>query len=113
MANLFGVNRKTCQRWLKNGLKPIEKGTNPALVMGEVLKGFLKEQSEKRKCELKDSEFFCMKCHRAVRAKDGSEKVIRTGKRIGKRNEEQIKKIGICSICETKINRFLGVCQQD
>lgn len=112
MALLFGIDRKTCQHWIKGGLRPIEQGTSPLLVMGEELKKFLKERSKKRKCELKDEEFFCMKCHKAAIAEEGSEKIVKTGKKIGKANKEQLKKIGVCAACGTKINRFLGVGKQ-
>ena len=113
MASLLGVDRKTCQRWIKEGLKPIEEGTNPLLFMGESLKRFLKEKKKKRKCKLEKDEFFCMKCHKAVRAKIGSEEIVKTGKKIGKNDAEQLKKIGICEVCNTPVNRFLRVYQQD
>jgi len=114
MVSLLKVNRKTCHRWIKNdGLRPIERNTNPLLVMGEVLKKFLKERIEKRRFELGKNEFFCMKCRKPVKAKMGSEKVIKTGKRIGKIDLEQRKKTGICGVCGTEINKFLKVYQRD
>lgn len=114
IASLFGIDRKTCHLWIKKGgLRVIEKGVNPLLIMGADLINFLKEKKKKRRAVLKEDEFFCMKCHRPVKAKIGSEKVIKTGKRIGKDNWEQFKKIGICDVCETKVNRFLRVGKQD
>ena len=114
IASLWGIDRKTCHRWLKNeGLLVIEKNVRPLLVMGADLANFIKERGAKRKAVLKEDEFFCMKCHRPVKAKIGSEKVIKTGKKIGKNNLEQIKKIGICEVCGTKLNRFLKCRKQD
>ena len=114
ICSLFGINRKTCHRWLKNeGLRAIEKNVNPLLVMGADLINFLKEKKAKKKVTLKKNEFFCMKCRKSVKAKIGSEATIKTGKRIGKANLEQFKRIGVCGICETKLNRFLKVYQQD
>jgi len=54
-----------------------------------------------------------MKCHKVVKAKRGSEKVVKTGKKIGKAGLEQIKRIGICEICGTKVNRFLRGVKQN
>lgn len=114
ICSLFDINRKTCCRWLKNeNLKVIEKNVSPLLIMGTDLINFIKKKKIKNKVALKENEFFCMKCHRAVKAKVGSEKIIKTGKRIGKANLEQSKKIAVCGFCETKLNRFLKVCQQD
>jgi len=114
MASLLGVDRKTCQRWIKqDGLKVIEKGENPLLIMGADLISFLKERKKQRRCELKEDEFFCIKCRRAVKARMGSEEVVKTGKKIGKNDLEQFKKTGFCEICNTKLNRFLRGVKQD
>lgn len=112
VAALLRIDRKTCGRWIKyEGLKPIEENTNPLLITGSDLIDFIKKKREERKISLKENEFFCVKCHKAVRAKPKSVKTIKTGKRIGKNNQEQIKKIGACENCHTKLNKFLGVSQ--
>ena len=114
IASLFNIDRKTCGRWIKNErLRVIEENGNPVLVMGADLKDFITKKRTKKKRPLKENEFFCFKCHKAVKAKTGSEKTIKTGKKIGKENREQLKKIGICEVCGTEINRYLGVCQKD
>lgn len=108
IASLLGRDRKTCGRWIKyEGLRVIEENTNPLLIMGEDLIAFIKKKREKRRISLKENEFFCLKCHKAVRAKTRSEQTIKTGKRIGKDNREQLKKTGVCENCGTKLNRFL------
>ena len=108
MAELLGVDRKTCQRWIKQGgLKVVEKGVNPLLIMGADLISFLREKEEQRRCELREDEFFCMKCRRAVKARVESEEVVKTGKKIGKNGLEQFKKIGVCGVCGTELNRYL------
>ena len=112
ISSLLGVNRKTCGRWIKyGGLEIIEENTNPILVIGADLISFIKKKREKRRVAIKENEFYCMKCHKAVRAKIGSEQIIKTGKMIGKDNREQLKKIGVCENCNTPLNKFLGVCQ--
>lgn len=79
--------------------------------MGFDLEDFIKKKRVERKTALKENEFFCMKCHKAVNAKKGSEQIIKTGKKMGKDNHEQLKKTGICEVCGTEINKYLGVCQ--
>jgi hypothetical protein len=114
IAKLFDIDRKTCFRWIKSkGLRVIEKNTNPLLVYGKDLKEFIIKEKSERKTKLKENEFYCMKCHKAVRAKTGSENIIKTGKMIGKNNEDQFKKIGLCEFCETKLNKLLSVYQKD
>jgi hypothetical protein len=114
MASLLDIGRKTCGRWIRcEGLKVIEENTNPLLVMGLDLKEFIKEKQAKRKVPLKENEFFCFKCHKAVIPKIGSEKTIKTGKRIGIGNQKQLKKIGACELCGTEINKYLRVSQKD
>ena|SRR3989344_8311954 len=113
MAFLLGTDRKTCSRWIKNeGLRVIEESVSP-LVIGADLKDFIIKRKAKKKTHLEENEFFCFKCHKAVKAKTESEKIIKTGKRIGKENREQLQKTGICEICGTEINKYLGVCQKD
>ena len=113
MAFLLGTDRKTCSRWIKNeGLRVIEESVSP-LVIGADLKDFIIKRKAKKKTHLEENEFFCFKCHKAVKAKTESEKIIKTGKRIGKENREQLQKTGICEICGTEIYKYLGVCQKD
>lgn len=108
MAELLNINRKTCQRWIKDdGLRVIDAFESPILVMGADLIDFIKKKRQKRKILLKDDEFFCAKCHKAAIAKAGSEQIVKTGKRIGKDNHEQLKKTGLCECCGTKLNKFL------
>lgn len=114
MSSLLGVDRKTCSRWIKSeGLEVIEKNVSPLLVMGADLIKFIKNKRLKRKMPLKENEFLCFKCHKVVKVKTGSEQTVKTGKRIGKDNREQFKKIGICEVCGTKVNKYLGVSQKD
>lgn len=110
IAQLFGIDQKTCFRWIKNGgLKVIKENTSPLLVGGGDLKDFITRNKKERKTKLKADEYFCLKCRKAVRAKAGSEQTVKTGKTIGKNKLPQINKVGICEDCGTKLNRFLRV----
>lgn len=113
IAKLFNIDTKTPLRWIKDGLPVIAKNTNPLLVMGSDIKELVIKMRQKRKIELEENEFLCMKCQRAVTAKNGSSQTIKTGKTIGKNKDEQLKKIGVCNFCGSKLNKFLGVCQKD
>lgn len=108
IASLLCINRKTCGRWIKNKkLKVIEENITSPLILGKDLIDFIKDIRKKRKIPIKEDEFFCMKCHKPVKAKIGSENIVKTGKKIGRNNKEQIKKIGICENCSSKLNKFL------
>ena len=105
---LYGVSRKTCEHWIKfEGLKVVDENKRPFLIMGEELRKFIKHKKNKAKKKLKEEEFFCMKCHDAVKAKNGSVQVVKTGKLIGRNNNIQLKKVGFCERCNTKLNRIL------
>ena len=114
ISSLWKVSRKTCGRWIKyEGLKVLEESKSPLLIIGADLIHFIKKKREKSKIPIKENEFLCFKCHKAVRAKTGSEQTIEAGNKIGKANQEQLKKVGICEYCGTKLNKLLGVSRQD
>ncbi|MES2436993.1 MAG: hypothetical protein V4519_03185 [Patescibacteria group bacterium] len=114
VSTLLTIDIKTCSRWInEEGLEVLEKNMYPILIMGSSLKTFLLLKRAVKKVSLKDDEFYCCKCKKAVRPKRGSKSVQKTGKYIGKENKEQLVEIGICEICGTKINKFLRVCQKD
>lgn len=114
IAKLFSIDRKTCFRWIKDKqLKILGASASSTLIYGKDLKEFLDKEKIERKTKLKEDEFYCMKCHKAVRAKSGSENIVKTGKTIGKDSKDQLKKIGLCELCGTKLNKLLSVYQKD
>lgn len=106
VAQLFSVNKKTVFRWLQEGLKPLEENTKPLLIMGEALRYFLIEKRKKKKVKLKNDEFFCLKCRKETRAKSGTERLVTTGKKIGKEAREQFFRRAKCEQCGTQVNRL-------
>jgi len=110
LRRLYGIVPKTFSRWIESGLKVVEEGVRPLLVMGGDLRQFLKKIRTDRKVKLNENEFFCYKCHKKIRARIGTEEIIKTGKKIGKDNADQTKKIGLCEVCGTKVSKFLKVC---
>ena len=108
LSDSFGIHRKTFRRWVKyEDLRVVEIGVSPVLVMGADLIEFIKKKRLKRKMPVKENEFLCFKCHKVVKAETGSEKIIKTGKRIGKDNHEQLRKIGICECCGTEVSKYI------
>ncbi len=103
----LGIGRKTVQRWMKEGLKPILPNKKPLLFDGQVLYDFLKGRRIDRKTPLKDDELYCFSCRKGVRTRDGTDRIEKTGKRIGRHNLEQYRKTGLCELCDGKISRLL------
>lgn len=114
IAELFKIDKMTCRRWIKSGeLKVIKKNTSPLLVMGHTLKEFITNKLQTRRTKLTEKEFFCLGCKKAVIGKNGSIKILKTGKRVGKDKNEQLNKVAICENCGNKLNRFVSVYQKN
>jgi DNA-directed RNA polymerase subunit RPC12/RpoP len=107
LAGLFGISRKTCFRWLEEGLRPIQRNTRPLLIWGEEVRRFLSEKKKRRKAKLEANEYLCMKCKRPVQANPESETIVPTGKRVGKEAREQLSRQGECRHCGTRVIRLL------
>ncbi len=113
IAILFGAHKHTVFRWLKNGLRPIEKDTRPLLIMGDELRHYLTEKKKKRKANLKENEFFCFKCKKVTQAKQGTEETVPTGKMIGKDSHEQLVRKGKCEQCGIEVNLYVRGSRKD
>ena len=82
IARKLNVNVRSVYKYYANGMKPIEN-SYPLLFTGTNVKEFIKGRLEQRRLQtkLKDNEFFCCKCKKAVTAKDVI--IEKTGKKIG------------------------------
>lgn len=60
----LGLHVQTVRKWIKNGLKTIDKG-KPALIYGNDLIEFFKMRNSQNKCATAFDEFFCMPCQDA------------------------------------------------
>lgn len=107
IADVFGVDKRTCFRWIDERLKVMQENTNPLLIMGYELKKFLKSKQSKGKIKLGKNEYYCLRCRRAVKEKTGSAMTVETGKRIGKENRKQLCKIADCELCGLRVRKFL------
>lgn len=75
--------------------------------MGYEIKRFLSKKKRDKKIPLKENEYFCPKCQRAVEPKEDSETTVETGRVIGKERKKQLVRKARCSECGCKINRFV------
>ena len=65
---------------------------------------FLKEKFNKNKITLKDDEFNCRSCQKAVKSKPENLSLTFTGRKLGTCQQVFIK--GVCSVCNNKLMRF-------
>lgn len=106
VAELLGKGKRTCFRWIEEGLEVVEIDAKPLLVMGYELRRFLEEKGKKNKSPMEKNELFCLHCKKPSKAKSGSEQINPTGKKIGKDNREQMMKTGLCEVCGGKMYRL-------
>lgn len=110
IARLLALDVRTCLRWISSeGLKPVREGARPLLVMGHILKDFLKKKQAKFGCELGEEEFYCLRCRSPVMARPESETIRETGKKIGKHSDPQLVRHALCGQCGTPVRRFVRV----
>lgn len=105
ISNLFNIHIRTVQEWRKRGMKVIDEYSKPYLVEGVILREFLKQKSAKRKCPLKDGEFYCTKCGTNRKSIGNKIHYNFTQKLIGK-NQKQVIIKGVCVVCGCRLNLF-------
>ena len=103
IAELFKVNEKTVQRWVKQGLERIPD-FYPFHIKGQVLKDFLLKKQQNRRTKLKDDELYCLKCKKGVKPIEGSVVFVYSGKTVG-HGVKDFLITGICPNCLKKIYR--------
>jgi len=101
IANSLSVHKNTVRGWFKKGLDTIDNN-KPALVLGSVLKQFLKERrmANKRACKL--HEIYCMKCREPrIPAKNMADfKLV---------NQNRGCLIALCPVCHSVMNKFVSL----
>lgn len=102
ISELLNVHIRTVQSWHTDGLEPLEGSNNPYLVMGGEIKMYLKQKSQKNKAPLKQNEFYCFKCRKAVVPQD----VYKYVNGVIGGNKPSIRLEGTCTVCNTKVNKF-------
>lgn len=98
IAELLGVNRFTILYWhRKEGLSAID-GRIPYMFHGKELRRFIRERQTKRKQKCAPNEFFCFKC-RKPRTSVNNQVTVTVY------NRKQLNIQGLCSFCNSKLNR--------
>src|SRR5664279_3140272 len=100
-ARTLDLHRNTVRNWVRRGGLPAMTGSRPHLILGAVLVEFLKAKRTalKRKCDL--GELYCLKC-RAPR-KPVADLIEHRPMASGRSRI-----IGMCSICERLMHRFVA-----
>ena len=98
IAELYRIHKRTVQEWYKQGLTRIDD-RKPYLVLGAHLKEFLENRQKKRKTKCRIDEFFCCKCKSPRKAWENlvDLKIL---------NHKNLLIMGLCDICNTKINKI-------
>ncbi|MFC1622776.1 hypothetical protein ACFL16_00080 [Patescibacteria group bacterium] len=89
-------SRKTIERWIKEGLAPIDSSTKPYFFMGDIITSYLRNKNKSRKWDMSGGSYSCFHCEKGVQAK---EKTIRVIGRI---------KHAKCKICNGNICTTIG-----
>lgn len=103
LAETLQIHTQTVREWKRNGLKPLEEATTPHLFIGCEVKKFLSELISRHKVELREGEFYCLSCKKAV--KPVGFEVVNRGIKIGK-SKESLMLTGKCPHCSRVVNRF-------
>lgn len=96
IAFICDVSRKTVERWIKEGMAPIDPHTKPYRFMGDVVMTYRRNTKSSRKWDMSGGSYTCFKCRRGVQAK-----------------EKSIRKIGamyhaICKRCSGNVCKTIG-----
>jgi len=100
ISNLLGVHNNTVRDWLKKGLATIDDN-KPALVLGSVLKQFLKDRRVANKRTCKDDEIYCMRCRLPRNPAENMVDYKLINQNIGCLR-------GLCPVCHSVMNKFVS-----
>jgi hypothetical protein len=100
VSNLLGVHKSTVRGWLKKGLQVIDNN-KPALVLGGVLKRFLKKRREANKRTCKDDEIYCMRCRLPKKPAESMADFKLINQNVGCLS-------ALCPECQSVMNKFVS-----
>lgn len=92
----YSLNHQTVRKWIRKGLKTIDKG-KPILIYGYELKAFLGKQNQSNKCQTEFNQMFCMKCQEG---KEFYKKQIQL-----EANQQFLRAKALCSNCKSVMNK--------
>jgi len=100
ISNLLGVHKNTVRDWFKKGLEVIDNN-KPALVLGSVLKRFLKKRREANKRACKDDEIYCMRCRLPKKPAENKADFRLINQNVGCLS-------ALCPVCRSVMNKFVS-----
>ncbi|MFQ3245809.1 MAG: hypothetical protein ACI9SP_002457 [Arenicella sp.] len=98
VSNVLGVHKGTVRNWTKDGLEVCD-GSRPMLILGRVLKPFLKERNQRMKRPCAKDQFYCMKCKKPQKSAGNMVEFLPSTKGKGLL-------IALCECCEGIVTRF-------
>ena len=105
LSSMLTVHVRTVQNWHKDGLAPIEEQERPMLFEGIEVRDYLKKRQRSRRCRLKPSECYCLRCRIGVSPSWKTVEIEVTNRRVGKAALAVIVR-SKCSICGATVVRF-------
>ena len=99
---ILGVHIRTVQLWAKNGLKILNDGRRPTMVLGVELRRFLKAKRNEHEVDLAFGEFYCTTCKAAKKSIPGM-----VG--VSTKTEKLLDLIGVCETCHNNLQLFSSV----
>lgn len=103
VAELFHVHKNTVRTWLKNGLRACDDRF-PTLVLGGVLRDYIRAKKTKHKQKCQPWEFYCVRCRKPQLAAEGMAEYEAQTATKGRL-------IALCSTCETLMNKYSSLGQ--
>lgn len=97
IAKALDRNVATVRSWIRDGLPTLD-GRAPPLVLGSVLKAWLKAKWAARKQQCEPDELYCCKCHEPRKPRPGTVQII-------PKNEKTLCIKGECSQCGTRMTQ--------
>ena len=97
IAELFNLHKNAISRWMKAGLKTIDR-QKPLLIHGGDLSNFLSERQQSRRTRCKPNEFYCFKCRASRQPAGGMVDIVQ-------RNAKLVNLSALCGTCDTVMNK--------
>jgi len=105
IAEILNTHIRTVQIWRRDGLRILDDGMKPFLVMGQDIRTFLKERVQSRKQPLKTGEFFCPKCQKPRKSRPNQLAAEFTNRGLGPLYKQVLLR-GVCESCGQSLLLF-------
>ena len=106
LASTLGVSRSTIKYWSHNGLSPIDRKQFSWIYYGGDVIDYIKLKNKKFKVPTNPGEVYCMHCRKSRKVKLETLIIVKTGKKIGKSQIDQLDIQGNCVVCGYRCGQF-------